>query len=135
MVNRIQALVLGFFLLAWVSLIVILAAAPEVYDHRLRSLPGAGRRSRCWIRRGLAVFLAVLSIGVLRRWRWAFWLILVAFLFGVIRVPVAVFELSGWMTRDDPAWYVCLQALIGVVQVLIAMAMLTAYRRFGVWGA
>jgi hypothetical protein len=32
MVNRTQALVLGFFLLVWVSLLVILVVAPEVYD-------------------------------------------------------------------------------------------------------
>jgi hypothetical protein len=31
-VNRTQALVLGFFLIVWVSLLVILVAAPEVFD-------------------------------------------------------------------------------------------------------
>ena len=41
MVNRTQALVLGFFLVAWMSLLTILVAAPEVYDQALR-LPGAG---------------------------------------------------------------------------------------------
>ena len=40
-VNRTQALVLGFFLVAWVSLLAILMAAPEVY-HQALSLPGAG---------------------------------------------------------------------------------------------
>ena len=40
-VNRTQALVLGFFLMALVSLVVILVAAPEVYDQALR-LHGAG---------------------------------------------------------------------------------------------
>jgi hypothetical protein len=36
MVNRTQMLVLGFFMLAVTSLLVILAAAPEVYDQALR---------------------------------------------------------------------------------------------------
>ena len=36
MVNRTQALVLGFFLVALTSLVVILAAAPEIYDQALR---------------------------------------------------------------------------------------------------
>ena len=40
-VNRTQALVLGFFLVVWVSLLAILMVAPEVYDQAL-SLPGAG---------------------------------------------------------------------------------------------
>jgi hypothetical protein len=35
-VNRLQALVLGFFLLAWVGLAAILALAPDVYDQSLR---------------------------------------------------------------------------------------------------
>jgi hypothetical protein len=35
MVNRTQALVLGFFLMALASLVVILLAAPEVYDQAL----------------------------------------------------------------------------------------------------
>jgi len=43
MINRVQALVLAFFLMAWISLIAILVAAPEVYERRLRSLPGAQR--------------------------------------------------------------------------------------------
>lgn len=43
-VNRTQALVLGFLALAWVSLVSILAVAPEVYDGAIK-LPSAGRRS------------------------------------------------------------------------------------------
>jgi hypothetical protein len=39
MVNRTQALALGFFLVALVSLLLILVAAPEVYEQALR-LPG-----------------------------------------------------------------------------------------------
>jgi len=41
-VNRTQALVLGFFVLAWLSLVVILAAAPEVYDLVLQLPEGSG---------------------------------------------------------------------------------------------
>jgi hypothetical protein len=35
-VNRTQALVLGFFLVVWVSLLVILVGTPEVFDQALR---------------------------------------------------------------------------------------------------
>ena len=101
MVTRTQAFVLGFFLVVWVSLLVILVAAPDVYDQAL-SLPG---------RRGIELaFLAALSgligllvVGVVRRWRWTFWLILVAFLFGVLRVPVAVLQLTGVLAAHAPA--------------------------------
>jgi len=43
MINRVQALVLGFLVMAWISVVAILVAAPEVYEQRLRSLPGAQR--------------------------------------------------------------------------------------------
>jgi hypothetical protein len=134
MINRVQALVLAFFLMAWISLVAILVAAPEVYERRLRSLPGAQRIVDVVFVVALTAFIAFLSIGVLRRWRWAFWLILIAFLFGLLRVPVAVLQLSGQMTPDGPTWYVILQGVIGVAQVLIALAMILAYRRSGVWG-
>jgi hypothetical protein len=41
MVNRTQALVLGFFVVALASLVVILVAAPEVYDQALRLREGS----------------------------------------------------------------------------------------------
>ena len=133
MINRVQALVLGFLLMAWISLVVILVAAPEVYERRLRSLPGAQHVVEIVFVVALTAFIVLLSIGVLRRWRWMFWLILIAFLFGVLRIPVAVLQISGQMGPDGPLWYVILQGVIGLVQVLIALAMILGYRRSGVW--
>ena len=135
MINRVQALVLGFLLMAWISLVVILVAAPEVYERRLRSLPGAQHVAEIVFVVALTAFIVLLSIGVLRRWRWMFWLILIAFLFGVLRIPVAVLQISGQMRPDGPPWYVILQGVIGLVQVLIALAMILGYRRSGVWGS
>jgi hypothetical protein len=135
MINRVQALVLGFLLMAWISLVVILVAAPEVYERRLRSLPGAQRVVEILFVVALTAFIVLLSIGVLRRSRWTFWLILIAFLFGVLRIPVAVLQISGQMRPDGPLWYVILQGVIGLVQVLIALAMILGYRRSDVWGS
>jgi hypothetical protein len=135
MINRVQAPVLGFLLMAWISVVVILVAAPEVYERRLRSLPGAQRVVEIVFVVALTAFIVLLSIGVLRRWRWMFWLILIAFLFGVLRIPVAVLQISGQMRPDGPLWYVILQGVIGLVQVLIALAMILGYRRSGVWGS
>ena len=134
MVNRTQALVLGFFLVAWVSLLVILVAAPEVYDQAL-SLPGSRGAATIAFLAVLTGFLALLAVAVVRRWRWAFWLILVAFLAGVLRVPVAILQLTGTLPADAPTWYVAFQGLIGLVQLVIGLAMLAGYRRSGVWGA
>jgi hypothetical protein len=130
--NRTQASVLGFFGLAWASLVVLFALAPEVYGRALR-LSSAGARLLFLV--AISAFIALLGIGVIRRWRWAFWLIFVAFLFGPLRVVASVLALSGVLTADGPTWYVLYQALLGLVQFVIALAMLAGYRRAGAWGA
>jgi hypothetical protein len=76
----------------------------------------------------------LLCIGVVRRWRWTFWLVLVAFLAGVLRVPVAILQLTGVLAADGPRWYVVFQGLLGVLQVAIGLAMAAGYRRAGTWG-
>jgi hypothetical protein len=134
MVNRTQALVLGFFFLAVASLVVIRLAAPDVYDETLR-LPAGDRRLATAFLAALVAFITLLGVGVLRRWRWLFWLVMVAFLAGVLRVPVAVLQLSGLLAVDVPTWYVLFQGIVGLVQCGIGLAMVRGYRRAGVWGA
>jgi hypothetical protein len=135
MLNRTQTLVLGFFLLAWISLVVILAGAPEVYDQALRLPTGNRHTAQIAFLAALTGLLMLLAVGVVRRWRWIFWLILVAFLFGVLRVPVAILQLTGVLTANVPTWYLLFQGLIGLVQFAIGLAMVAGYRRSGVWGA
>jgi hypothetical protein len=135
MVNRTQALVLGFFLLVWTSLVALLVAAPEVYAQALRLPPGAPGALRGAVLAALTAFLGLLSAGVLRRWRWLFWLLALAFLAGALRVPAAVLELEGWLPAAAPGWYVLYQGGLGLVQLAIGLAMLAGYRRAGVWGA
>jgi hypothetical protein len=134
MVNRTQALVLGFFIVALASLVVILVTAPEVYDQALHLREGSAAMEVAFLA-ALTAFIGLLTVGVLRRWRWIFWLVLVAFFAGVLRVPVAVLQLTGVLAADVPAWYVIFQGVIGLVQVAIGLAMLTGYRRSGVWGS
>jgi len=134
MVNRTQALVLGFFGVALGSLLVILAVAPDVYDQALR-LPDGSVAAEVAVLAALAAFIGLLAVGVLRRRRWIFWLVLVAFLAGVLRVPVAILQLTGVLAADLPAWYVIFQGVIGLAQVAIGLAMLAGYRRAGVWGS
>jgi hypothetical protein len=134
MVNRTQALVLGFFVVALVSLLVILVAAPDVYDQALRLPDGSGVAEVAFLA-VLTGFLGLLTVGVLRRWRWIFWLVLVAFLAGVLRVPVAILQLTGVLAVDVPTWYVTFQGIIGLAQVAIGLAMLAGYRRAGIWGS
>ena len=133
--NRTQGLVLGFFVLAWASLVTVLIAAPEVYDQALQ-LPASDRRLfELAFLAALSIFLVLLGVGVVRRWRWTFWLIVVAFIAGVLRVPASILQLSGVLPSESPMWYVLLQAIMGLMQVAIGLAMLAGYRRSGVWGS
>ena len=134
-VNRTQAVVLGFALLAWLSLIGILVAAPETLDSTLRLLPGNRQPAELAFLVALSAFIALLAVGVVRRWRWMFWLVLVAFLAGLLRVPASVLELFGVLPSMGPTWYVLLQAAIGLVQFAIGLAMLAGFRKAGPWGA
>jgi hypothetical protein len=133
--STVQLLVLGFLALAWLSLITILAVAPQVYDQSLRLASDASARpGELLFVSALTAFILLVAFGVVRRWRWIFWLVLVAFLSGVLRVPTSILQLAGWMPATGPSWYEVFQALIGVVQFAIGLVMLIDYRRYGVWG-
>ena len=133
--NRTQALVIGFFALALVAFIVILALAPDIYSTTLKLRATDSRLPELTLLLALTAFLSLLSIGTVRRWRWLFWLILLAFLAGVLRAAVSLLEVSGVLPATGPAWYELLQGAIGVLQFLIGLAMLAGYRRSGPWGA
>jgi hypothetical protein len=134
-INRTQAVVLGFTLLAWLSLVGILVAAPEVLDNGALRLPAGSRAAEIAFLVALSALLALLAIGVVRRWRWTFWLVLVAFLAGLLRLPASVLELTGILPSAGPTWYTFLQAAIGLVQFAIGLGMLVGFRKAGAWGA
>ena len=83
----------------------------------------------------LTALFALLSTGVIRSWRWTFWLILVAFMAGILHMLAAALQLVGVMAYEGPGWYVLLQLVVGLIQFVIALAMLVGYREAGVWGA
>ena len=81
---------------------VVLLTAPEVYDEALATLDH-GMTGEIAVLVLLSTFLGLLAVGVLPRWRWIFWLILIAFLLGLARVLVAVLELIGRLAPAGPA--------------------------------
>jgi hypothetical protein len=138
MMNRTKALVLALFALYWIFVIVLLSTARGVYDSLLAQavkLSGDPRPAEMGTLLTLTALLTLLSTGVIRGWRWTFWLILVVFLAGILREPAAVLQLTGIVAGQSPAWYVVFQAVVGLIQVAIALAMLAGYRKAGVWGA
>jgi hypothetical protein len=135
--HRTKALVLGLFAVYWVFVVVLLAAARDVYDGLLPQAvrrSGSQRPAEIGTLLVLTALLALLSTGVIRNWRWTFWLILVVFLAGGLRVPTSALQLAGIAPRQGPAWYVVLQGVVGLMQFVIALAMLAGYRKTGIWG-
>lgn len=132
--NRTQLLVLSFFGLIWIALVVIFVFSPEVYVSTLQRVQGDIVAIDIAFLVALSAVIGLLTVAIVRRWRWAFWLILVAFLFGLLRVPASGLQLAGVLQATGPTWYEVLQAVIGLVQFLIALAMVRGYRRAGVWG-
>ena len=65
--NRTQLLVLSFFALAWVSLVAILVAAPEIYGQALQLSPGNRRLFDFAFLVAVSAFIVILAVGVLRR--------------------------------------------------------------------
>lgn len=126
--SSIQWTVLAFFAAAWVALAMVLSGAPAIYGMATSELPAA-------FFVGISLLIALCAFGVTRRWRWLFWLILLAFLAGALRIVISALELAGAVALDGPPWYVATQGMIGLVQVLIGIAMVRTYRRAGVWGA
>jgi hypothetical protein len=129
-----QMLVLGFLLVAWLSLIATVVVAPDIYDPTLQVAVENARVAELLFLAALSAFILLIAVGVVRRWRWLFWLLLVAFLSGVLRFPASLLELAGWIPASGPSWYVMLQASVGVVQFVIGLVLLIEYRRYGVWG-
>ncbi|HTJ61056.1 MAG TPA: hypothetical protein VL333_07705 [Candidatus Saccharimonadales bacterium] len=127
--SSIQWTVLAFFAAVWAALALILRAAPDIYGL------AAAEVSPLSFFVAISLVIAFGMIGTVRRWRWVFWLILVAFLAGALRIVVSALELAGAVPLDGPRWYVTTQGLIGLVQLVIGIAMVRSYRRAGVWGA
>ena len=132
--NRIKALVLSLFATYWVLVVLILVFARDVFD-QVGRLGGDQRPAEIAEVLVLTALLAFLSTGVVRAWRWTFWVILAAFFAGLLRVPATVMQLAGDIPAQGPPWYVIVQAIVGLTQFVIALLMLAGYRKAEIWGS
>jgi hypothetical protein len=133
-INRSQGLVLGFLAATVLALLAIFAYAPFVYTGVLHPALGQTPAGEIAFLTALLVFIGFVGFGVVRRWRWMFWLIVIAFLAGSLRVPASALELMRVVPIQGPSWYIAFQGVVGVIQVGIAVALLIGYRKAGVWG-
>ena len=103
--RRLELTLICFFVLVALSLVVVYTADPAVYAQILSLQTAAAHPLPVTLFLvGILAFIAVLIIGVRRRWRWLFWLILVAFGAAVLDIPVTLLQLAGVLplTENQP---------------------------------
>jgi hypothetical protein len=132
-ISRIKTLVLALFALYWLAVVLILVADRPVFD-QVGGLPTHGLFADIGAVLVLTALLSVLSAGVVRGWRWTFWLILIVFVLGIRTVPVAVLEFTGRLPQQGPTWFVLFTVVVGLAQLGTGVVMLAGWRRSGAWG-
>src|SRR6266702_5530199 len=107
-VKRLERVLIAFFLACALFVVVVYVAAPSVYTTVL--LLSASPQDRYPFPATLFLvallgFIAVVIVGVVRHWRWLFWLLLVAFGFSILQIPATILQLIGVVPDSFPAWY------------------------------
>ena len=127
---------MAFFVLAALSAVVVYLAAPSVYANLLMLHPAPTERypiRATLVLVGMLLVIAVGMVGVVRHWRWLFWLLLIAFGASILDIPVTILELMGVVPRLFPVWYSLARMGSVLIEVPLAVWMLQIYRRYGVW--
>lgn len=137
--RRLEQVLLAFFGLVTCSLMIIYATDPSIYTQTLL-LASTARDRYPWPATlflvGIAIFLAILVWGILRRWRWLFWLLLLAFGFSILEIPATLLQLAGFLPAFPgpfPLWYSVYRMSIAAIEGGIAVWMSQVYRQHGVW--
>ena len=136
-VQRLSAVIIAFFVLAALSALAVYFTAPTIYTKVLMLESTTADRyplPATLFLIALLIFITVLIVGVLRHWRWLFWLLLLANSFSILEVPATILQLNGVIPNPYPAWYSLYRMGIALIQVGIAIWMIRVYYQYGVWG-
>jgi hypothetical protein len=136
LLRRLGRILIAFFLLATLFLLVVYVAAPSIYTQTLSLHSSPTDRYPLPVTLFLVailVFIAVLIVGVVRHWRWLFWLLLVAFGFSIFQIPVTILQLTRVIPNPFPVWYSLCRMGIASIELAIAVWMVQIYRHYGVW--
>jgi hypothetical protein len=133
---RLEIAVIAFFILAATSLLVVYLADPSIYAQSLSLTSSAADRYPVPVTLFLVGILALITLlifGVIHHWRWVFWLMLVAFAGSALQIPVTVLQIADVLPSSDPLWYGLFRMGVAVVELALAIWMISIYRREGVW--
>jgi hypothetical protein len=133
---RLEIAVIAFFILAALSLLVVYVADPAIYVQSLSLTSSPADRYPIPVTLflvGILAVIALLIIGVVRHWRWVFWLMLVAFSGSALHIPVTLLQITDVLPSSDPLWYGLFRMGVAVVDLALAVWMIHIYRHEGVW--
>ena len=136
LLHRLERVLITLFLLLALFAVVVYVAAPSIYTS---TLP-LSRTDRYPIPAtlflvALLVFITVVIVGVMRHWRWLFWLLLIAFSCMILEVPATILQLTGVVPNlfAFPVWYSLCRMGVSIITFMIGMWMISIYRQYGVW--
>src|SRR2546428_13185898 len=134
LVRRLERILIAFFLMAALFVLVVYFADPSIYTNTLTlSTTDRYPLPATLFLVALLVFIAILIVGVVRHWRWLFWLLLVAFGFMILEIPATILQLTGVIPSLFPIWYSLCRMGVSMIAVVIAVWMGQIYRHYGVW--
>ena len=128
---------IAFLILAARSLLVVYLADPAIYAQSLSLMSSPADRYPVPVTLflvGILAMITLLILGVVRHWRWLFWLILVAFCGSALQVPITLLQMTGVLSTADPLWYNLFRMGVGAFELALAIWMIRIYRHEGVWG-
>lgn len=134
--QNLERLLIAFFLIATLFLLVVYVTAPSIYTNTLLLASSPADRYPLPVTLFLAailMFIAILLVGVVRHWRWLFWLLLIAFAAMVLEIPATTLQLTGVLPNLFPVWYSLCRMGVAIIAVLIAIWMMRIYQHHGVW--
>ena len=133
---RLERAVIAFFILAAFSSLGVYLADPARYAHSLALTSSPADRYPVAVTLflvGMLAVIALLILGVVRHWRWVFWLMLVAFVGSALQIPATLLQMTGVLPTADPLWYGLFRMGVAVVELALAVWMIHIYRHEGVW--
>src|SRR6266851_3406147 len=77
--------------------------------------------------------IALLILGVVRHWRWTFWLMLSAFSASVLQFPAEFLQISGVLPMTSPLWYSLFRLAVALLVLGLAVWMIQVYQHKGIW--
>ncbi len=128
---------IAFFIIAALSLLVVYVAFPTIYAQSLSLTSSPVDRYPVPVTLflvGILALITLLILGVVRHWRWVFWIMLVAFAGSALQIPITLLQITGMLPTSDPLWYNLFRMGVGASELALAVWMIRIYRHEGVWG-